>query len=242
MKMFHERKYYLRLSDFDCRKDIRPSSVLDIFQEIAVEHAEILGIGMETMLEKDLMWVMTKLRYKVIQAPSVSTWVTAKTWPLAPTRIGFQREYLISDIDGNVLIKGSTEWVLMNSATRRFARVSDILSPDAEYLAERNFPGRFLRVADFDETDTPCEFTPGFSHIDVNGHVSNIRYADYVLDAAEPAENEHIDTFRIDFHREILKGSSLSVYTQKTDTGLLAKGMNDAGETMFSCDIGWRMP
>lgn len=232
-----EREYYLRLSDFDSRKKIKPSAVLDIFQEIAVEHAEKLGIGMDVMLVQKLMWVLTKLKYQVVRDLPVSSTVKAKTWPLAPSKIGFQREYLLLDENDNVLVKGSTEWVLMNSETRRFARVMDIFQNDWDYCEERNFPGKFGRAADFDEDDTAYEICPGFSNIDVNGHVSNIKYADYVLDAINPGNDEYIDTFRIDFHREVQKDSKLMIYTANSGDTILAKGKSEAGETMFSCEI-----
>ena len=237
MGLMLEKEYYLRLSDFDSRKQIKPSAVLDIFQEIAVEHAERLGIGMEAMLRQKLMWVLTKLKYQVVGDPPVSSVVKAKTWPLAPSRIGFQREYQLSDENGNVLVKGSTEWVLMNSETRRFARVMDIFQNDWDYLEDRNFPGKFGRASDFPESGDAHEVCPGFSDIDVNGHVSNIKYADYVLDAINPGEDEHIDIFRIDFHREVQKDSRLLIYTAQNDDTVLAKGKSAEGETMFSCEI-----
>ncbi|MCH5212581.1 MAG: hypothetical protein J1G06_06180 [Oscillospiraceae bacterium] len=237
MGLMLEREYYLRLSDFDSRKKIKPSAVLDIFQEIAVEHAERLGIGMEIMLAKKLMWVLTKLKYQVVADPPVSSTIKARTWPLAPSKIGFQREYLISDENDNVLIKGSTEWVLMNSETRRFARVMDIFPDDWDYLEERNFPGKFGRAADFSESGDAYEICPGFSNIDVNGHVSNIKYADYTLDALNPGEDEYIDTFRIDFHREVQKDSRLMIYTAQGEDAVLAKGKSAEGEIMFSCEI-----
>ena len=237
MGIMLEKEYYLRLSDFDSRKKIKPSAVLDIFQEIAVEHAEKLGIGMEIMLRQKLMWVLTKLKYQVVTDPTVSSTIKAKTWPLAPSRIGFQREYQFLDENDNVLVKGSTEWVLMNSETRRFARVMDIFENDWIYREERNFPGKFGRAADFDETGDAYEICPGFSDIDVNGHVSNIKYADFTLDAINPANDKYIDIFRIDFHREVKKGSRLMIYTAQGEDAVLAKGISDAGETMFSCEI-----
>ena len=132
MELINEKEYYLRTSDFDCRGKIKISSILDLFQDIAGDHAQKIGIGMETMLEKKLIWVLSKLKLQIFGDVGLYSSVKAKTWPLPPTRIGFIREYLIMDDDGNILIKGTSEWVVVNSETRRFARAMDIFPSDWE--------------------------------------------------------------------------------------------------------------
>ena len=52
-----EKEFYLRTSDFDCRMELQPSAVLDLFQDVAGEHARALGIGREAMLAEKLLWV-----------------------------------------------------------------------------------------------------------------------------------------------------------------------------------------
>lgn len=48
-------KITLRNSDFDFYGKIKPSSVLDIFQEAATRHAEILGVGFSASIEKNML-------------------------------------------------------------------------------------------------------------------------------------------------------------------------------------------
>ncbi len=237
MELINEKEYYLRTSDFDCRGKIKISSILDLFQDIAGDHAQKIGIGMETMLEKKLIWVLSKLKLQIFGDVGLYSRVKARTWPLPPTRIGFIREYLIMDDDGNILIKGTSEWVVVNSETRRFARAMDIFPSDWEYITVKNFPDRLGRGKDFDAEGEPYTVLPAFSDTDVNGHVSNIRYADYVLDALDLKDDEFIDTFRLDFHREVQRGDELRIYTRTQDGIILAKGTGHAGELMFSCEI-----
>lgn len=232
-----ERNYYLRTSDFDCRWRLQPASILDLFQDVAGAHAQVLGIGGDTMLEKKLLWVLTKVKFQILAPAHMFQEVRVKTWPLSPGRIGFQREYLIEDMEGHPLVKGSSQWVMVHSEERRFMPVKDVYPADIEYRTEQMFEGKLLRIRDFEAQGEPCLRLPGWSDMDINGHVNNTKYANYILDALKPAEEDCIDSFQIDYHRELQSGGLLQVYTRREENCLLACGRNEAGENMFACRI-----
>ena len=43
----YKRQFNLRINDFDCHDNILMSTVLDLFQGVAGDHANLLGIGFE---------------------------------------------------------------------------------------------------------------------------------------------------------------------------------------------------
>ena len=69
MKLELDRKYYLRFSDFDKFSNIKPSSVLDIFQDIASAHAELLEIGFNALDSKNLLWVVARTKFETVKNP-----------------------------------------------------------------------------------------------------------------------------------------------------------------------------
>ena len=98
-----EKEYTLRGSDFDKFGQIKPSSVLDLFQDAAGQHANVLGVGFAQMLEKSYLWVLTRIKFRVLQQPKKHQTLQVKTWPLAPNRLLYRREYCITDLQGNAL-------------------------------------------------------------------------------------------------------------------------------------------
>ena len=88
-----ERKYYLRTSDFDRFRKMKPSSIMDLFQDAASCHAEQLGCGFDDLISKDMMWVLVRVKFTVVAMPQMFSQVCVRTWPLEPTRAGFRREY-----------------------------------------------------------------------------------------------------------------------------------------------------
>ena len=230
-----KKEYHLRASDFDKYDRIKLSSVLDLFQDAAGQHAQALGVGFEAMLARSYLWVLVRIKLQILSKPQRYQRVTVKTWPLAPNRLNYRREYCIESEQGEPLIIGSSEWVIIHSEKRRFVSDPSLYPFSDHFHTEKNFEDRLTRVPDFDATDTPYTVTPGFSELDLNNHVNNTRYASYVLDAICPEESFEVDLFQIDFRKEVMQGETLCVYHKTEGEQTLAKGQNEAGETMFAC-------
>lgn len=235
MNKSYSQEFHLRTSDFDCRGQIKPSAVLDLFQEVAGAHAMELGVGFDDLLKKELIWVIVKVKFRIENDIKEHQKVIVKTWPLPAGRVTLQREYLIEDESGNVLVKGTSEWVTVHSEKRRIVPPTNVY-PLEEYCEDRNFEGKLIKVSDFTEHKAVFGVEPQFCDLDRNGHVNNIRYADYVLNALSPSECK-IREFQIDFHREIMSGMKISVLLSQDENSVLAKGLNESGEKMFSCAI-----
>lgn len=83
MNVFYENNYYLRISDFDRYGKLRTSSILDLFQDVAATHANLLGIGFDAMIENETIWVLTKVKFEIVNQPDMYETVHVKTWPLS---------------------------------------------------------------------------------------------------------------------------------------------------------------
>ena len=56
----------IQTKDVDINDYIRPSAVLDYFQDIAGIHANLLGLGADTMLDMGLLWIIIGERFDVV--------------------------------------------------------------------------------------------------------------------------------------------------------------------------------
>jgi acyl-ACP thioesterase len=97
---------------------------------------------------------------------------------------------------------------------------------------------KIAKVPDFEATGEPYVVTPSFTELDLNNHVNNTKYANYVLDAVSPNEDDILKTFQIDYRKEVLEGEPLEVFYTRQDGGILAKGLNKNGDIMFACKLG----
>lgn len=235
-----ERKYHLRTSDFDMRSRILPSSVLDLFQDVAGEHAKALGVGYYDLLPEHKCWMILRLRYEVIEQPKMFSSVIVKTWPVESKRIEFDRDYVISDTEGNVLIKGTSAWAIIDVSDRH--KPSIVMAKDfdlglEEYIADRALEGRFERLAPKFEADgEPFVTKSGYTDIDTNGHVNNIKYANFILNALDLPADKEISSFRIDFLKEIMSGNEINVYSKADGGSIICRGESD-GNINFTAKL-----
>ncbi len=233
--MIFAKEYELRGSDFDSGGHLRPASVLDLFQDVAGLHAERLGIGFETLLQRQEIWVLTKVRYRLVQAPALYERVRVRTWPLVPGRLSFRREYAIESLDGRVLVQGASEWVVVHATERRVLSPGNVYPAGEEHCTDSFFPPRLPKVPPLAATGEGLEIVPGYSHLDRNGHVNNTRYADYVVDAL--GSTAAVKELWLDYHKELLQGDSVTVELQRQEGCAVVWGFNGAGERMFACRV-----
>lgn len=226
----------LRVTDFDRFGRIKPSSVLSLFQEAAVMHATIDGIGHDAMEEHGVFWAVIRTYYEVVAQPRLYTSVLVRTWPHTPSRFSFLRDYTISSLDGELLVKGISEWVFMSLVERSFVPLSDVYQPPEDLLEERNFERKPRKIKDFDISGLePFVIVPPFTSADINGHVNNTVYADYPFDALDPDTALDIESFQIDFRHEVRPDEPLRIYTDESEAGsVMTMGVNADGEVSFT--------
>ena len=234
MNRIFEDTYNLRAADFDRWSRLRPAAIMDLFQDIAGRHANDLGVGLKSLWEKKIVWVLVKLRFRILGEAAMYQRVKLRTWPLPPDRVGYRREYLILDENDNIIVEGSSEWVHMDFESRRIVPAGDIY-PLSEYYDRVNFTERFPRLRSFEPTEEIYRILPPWSDFDMNGHVNNTKYPNFVLDAVCPGENEALSSLSIEYHREVLPGEAISIVCRREGAQLMAKGENSLGEKMFSC-------
>lgn len=227
-KNIFEKEFELRISDFDCFDKIKPSVILDFFQDVAGEHADILSVGFNDLIKKDLIWVLVRTKYEIIKEPTLYSKIKVRTWPRPKGRIDFDRDYLILDENNNVLIKGTSKWVIVNYKTRRLSLTKDI-DFNIEFYQEKNYLEPFNKLQDFELDDSFISFNYQtlFTDLDHNGHVNNIKYADMILNSINFNENDNIKLFEIDYIKELKKGNSITTYYKKENNIILIKGISE---------------
>ena len=232
--MTYEKEFELRAGDFDRWDRIQPASILSLFQDVAGIHANRLGIGFDELMARQTIWVLTKVRYRMVGTPRRYQRVRVRTWPLPPARINFRREYCIETPEGEVLVQGTSEWVVVHSEKRRVLPASNVY-PSDDYCTDTVFPGRLPKVPQFEAAGEGVEVVPGFTQLDINGHINNTFYANYVLDAVAPEQGVTVQELQIDYHRELMAGQSVYLHWRREGGEVLAKGLSAEGECMFSC-------
>ncbi len=169
--------FFVHTKDVDQNDIIRPSAILDMFQDLAGLHAEELGVGYQHLKEKNYAWVVLYQRFEIKKLPPYLEQVNLITWPKPKNRLEFEREYLLKDRNGFDLVQGISNWVIIDLHTRGLVR-SDKIEFQGEYETYTNYKEKCKRKLNLDSTriEQYFEYEVTLEDIDHNGHMNNARY------------------------------------------------------------------
>lgn len=225
-------QYHIELRDVDFTKKLKLSTLFSLFQDIASLAAEDLGYGIETLEKKfEVAWILTRIRVDILRHPTWDETITIETWPLAPSKIDFDRDFLVKDQTGEVIIKATSKWVIMGLNDRKIKRTELIKIHYPENRTERAIEGKLGKLKDFGMRSPAYHKVIGYTDIDFNGHLNNSKYVDYIMDCFLPDFHKHhpIHTIDINFHQEALPGDSITLYkdiSKMDEHQLYVEGIN----------------
>ena len=155
---------------------LRPIMLMNFLQGAAATHADELGAGRTYCEAHNIAWVVTHYMIDIIELPKFKDMVVLKTWPSMHNGLRSYRDFEIRNKeDGRLMIRATSQWVLINLNTRRLLRLNEEL-PDWDSIDERVWDTAFNKAPKFDATKThvvKCRF----DDVDVNQHINNAVYA-----------------------------------------------------------------
>lgn len=211
--MLYCEEFKIRTNDLKFDNQITPKAILDFFQVVAGEHANLLGLGYQELLKKNLTWVLAKTRVTIKKSPDLFSNISIKTWPLERGKIDFIRNYVINDQNGDTLLYGASQWCLIDITSRRIVKALDITYPDT-CLSEKVYEDKIPAISP-DFSNFLFIYKVNISDIDCNMHMNNSKYGDLILNALTLEEN--IKEFQINYLNEALLNEEISVYKTYED-------------------------
>ena len=77
----YDKTYRIPVYDTGFDGKVYPHSMLNYIQDIAAEHAELLGFGREDLLASNRFWILSRLLAEFYRIPVWGETINLKTWP-----------------------------------------------------------------------------------------------------------------------------------------------------------------
>ncbi|MCR5808971.1 MAG: hypothetical protein K6G56_05360 [Clostridiales bacterium] len=195
------------------------------FMDMASAHADVLGCGVADIKKRSLFWLVAKTAVRFRRRPEVGEKARLVTWPEKPERIRGCRSYEIIK-DGEILVRGKTEWAVMNTETGRLAPMEGIYPAELVSFPESACPEAFTRITVPEERVPLAEYRVRSTDIDVGGHMNNVAYIRMITGCFSSAELERLDPKLVEavYRAPCFEG----------DTLLLTKAEDESGMTVFA--------
>ena len=214
-------KYQFKVRSYECGPDGRATlpTICNFLQEAASLHAASLGFGKGDFAAagKNISWVLTRMVVKMNRYPVWEDELTVETFPRGGRKIVAWRDFEIRDAKGQTLGVASSEWMIIDLATRKIHAI-----PEKVFAANdpANVPVLGLepftkfRFPEGGSGVSPLHFPAMKSQIDLNGHVNNVHYINWML---EPCESRCPAEMEVVFRSETFAGDEVRVETATAD-------------------------
>lgn len=162
-------------------------SLFNYLQEAAGNHAQHLGWGYQDMLKRKRFWVLSRMQVEIIRMPHWGEKLRIETWPAGIDRLYAIRDFCIKDQSGEFVCKAVSGWLILDSIKHRVINPGYIKDeypdPGRDPILKLNTG----KMPGYGELLNTYERKVSYNDLDVNNHVNNARYLEWILDAYEGA-------------------------------------------------------
>jgi acyl-ACP thioesterase len=203
------RPFSVRTYECDHQGKLRPTALLNYFQDAAGDHAEKLGAGVIELIKRNLTWVISRYYIRIARYPGWREALELTTWPCLNQGLFALREFEVRDGSGNILAAASSSWMLIDLQTKRPVPPGERLGAylrDPRRAVETGFdPLPKVGAADIEQA-----FPIRMSDLDWNKHVNHVAYVGWALDTPPPAfqETHRPAEIEVDFRGQAFFGDT----------------------------------
>lgn len=230
--------FFWRVRTGECAPDglARMSAVCDWLQEAASLNAATLAFS-KSDFEKageNLTWVLARLKVAMERFPRWGEKVSVLTFPRGGRRIAAYRDFALAGEDGAPVGKATSEWMMMDLSTRKPVSIpAGVLeaanSPRPPVFGDgQPFPR--LRWDCRETSPDALRFRAGRRDLDLNGHVNNVRYVEWLLES-RPEKAWRCRSLDIAFKSETLVGEEVFSEAVETEPGTYLHRVSSADGT-----------
>lgn len=204
------KEYNIESSDIDPNHELKLSSLFRMMQDAATDAVHALGHGLKAMENDNLMWVITRHELEIYRNFKFTEKVVVKTYAGKDMLFIFPRYFQIENEKGEILMRASSTWCVLSSLNRKV-----VTKP----FGNEKFPLEHLDG----ELELPIKIQcpllnknedriVRYSDVDLNGHLNNTKYIEYVLDlhSLDFLNSHQIKRFVINYEHEAKYGDVIS--------------------------------
>ena len=181
MGLTYQMKMKIPFDMADMNGHIKLPDVILLSLQVSGMQSIELGVSDKTILEDyNLVWIITEYDIEVVRLPRFAEEITIETEALSYNRLFCYRRFTIYDETGQELIHMLATFVLMDRDSRKVHAVEpEIVAP-----YQSDFDKKLIRGPKYANLEEPVskDYHVRFYDLDMNGHVNNSKYLDWIFE------------------------------------------------------------
>lgn len=239
MNEIYTKTFEIGSSFVDLYDSIRPSAMLQLLQEMGTDHAAILHMDRDYLVEQyHACWILARVWYQMKRPLHAGEQLTIRTWHRGAGSLIVYRDYDLL-VGSEAVGEAVAAWVVADIDDRKMLRPSSIeniaISKPPEQVKDRQL--RLIRNPK--EKEYVYDRTVRYSDLDVNGHMNNTKYADVLMDAlsARELEGKFVSQLQLNYSQECKAGETMEISRVMEGDHCYIDGCSDDGKRRFESTL-----
>lgn len=231
--MIFEQEYKPVVEDFTKTGKLSLFGILKFLENTGNCHSDAVGDSIFVGRENTKAWILTDWQLKIESYPSYSDTIKSQTWsePLKSPVVA-TRDFILYK-NNEVCVKGMTKWVLYDIASKHPCRIEqqllDKYQPEDKSVFEDQ---RLVKISEPASFEYEKKIEIRRSDVDFNGHIHNLMYLDYALEAIplEVYEKQQVKQLRISYKSAVTSDQEIVCKYAHVDEAHLVYMYDEGGQ------------
>lgn len=200
----YSQDYKVNYYEIDGNRKATPSSIIQYIEDVSMGHSIQIGYGLDTLSKDNLCWIVNKWHVVMDRYPIWNEKITFDTWVCDYKRIFAKRDYRLKDNKGNVIGRMTARWIFFDYEKRKPVSILPEIKEGYGTVKYNAVEDDFKKIILPDKWDYEKKIDVRRSDIDMNLHVNNIKYLEWVNDTVpeDIYNNRELKEFEIIYNKE----------------------------------------
>ncbi|MBD1397281.1 acyl-ACP thioesterase [Pontibacter sp. JH31] len=209
--MTGQSAFTVRSTETDQNGQATLPALVGYMQEAAWDNTATMGISMYELLERDLTWVLQRMRVEMFRYPRHREKIVVETWASGRERVFLHRDFRVYGADRELLGQATSVWLVMDVVKRQLVSVPDFITAVEVVPGQEPLPFAKGKLPQLEEVRYEQRMPVRWHDIDLNRHVTNTRYLQWVLETLPPEilEKQQLKEIDIIFNAESALGDKV---------------------------------
>ncbi len=224
MNECYEKSFGITSTEVDVFGNCCPAALLRFFQDLATEHASLIGSERDYLIQEyHAIWMLVRVWYQIRR----------------PLKMGEDFDLYVGE---EYVGEAISAWVVADTVSRKMLRPASIQAIAAAPVPKEVKTKQLKLIRTPKNRREVYTKTVRFSDLDVNGHMNNTRYADVLMDAltVEELKGKYLSSLQLNYSMECRAGESMTISRDMGEDACYIDGCSEDGTRRFEAILQFR--